>query len=193
MMVNKSENRKKEIELLQTARDLTAIVCDSTRLPYVECDMETCDDQVLVYENREMAEKEAKKIVDAGYSVRTAHIPQKQRFGFFANLYLAYTRFFVISLNFRLKYAILSLNGNAGFRDISCRRCTAADHAAGKLAEPERMTRYAARNTRRPVPARWRARLELGYGAQSHQPPIRHQLHDQRTAAVLSPPSAAKT
>ena len=57
MMVNKSENRKKEIELLQTAPDLTAIVCDSTRLPYVECDIETCDDQVLVYENREMAEK----------------------------------------------------------------------------------------------------------------------------------------
>ena len=87
MMVNKSENRKKEIELLQTAPDLTAIVCDSTRLPYVECDIETCDDQVLVYENREMAEKEAKKIEDAGYRVRTAHLPQKQRFGFFANLY----------------------------------------------------------------------------------------------------------
>ena len=64
MMVNKSENRKKEIELLQTAPDLTAIVCDSTRLPYVECDIETCDDQVLVYENNEMAEKEAKKIED---------------------------------------------------------------------------------------------------------------------------------
>ena len=87
MMVNKSENRKKEIELLQTAPDLTAIVCDSTRLPYVECDIETCDDQVLVYENRGMAEKEAKKIEDAGYRVRTAHLPQKQRFGFFANLY----------------------------------------------------------------------------------------------------------
>ena len=85
MMVNKSENRKKEIELLQTAPDLTAIVCDSTRLPYVECDIETCDDQVLVYENNEMAEKEAKKIEeDAGYRVRTAHLPQKQRFGFFA-------------------------------------------------------------------------------------------------------------
>lgn len=69
----------------------------------------------------------------------------------------------------------------------------AADHAAGKLSESERMTRYAARNTRRPVPARWRARLELGYGAQSHQSPIWHQLHDQRTAAVLSAPSAAKT
>lgn len=62
MMVNKSENRKKEIELLQTAQDLTAIVCDSTRLPYVECDMETCDDQVLVYENREMAEKKLRRL-----------------------------------------------------------------------------------------------------------------------------------
>ena len=104
-----------------------------------------------------------------------------------------YTRFFVISLHFRLKYAIFSPSCSAGLRDISCRRCTAADHAARKLSESERMTRYAARNTRRPVPARWRARLELGYGAQSHQSPIRHQLHDQRTAAVLSPPSAAKT
>ena len=57
MMVNKSDNRKKEVELLQTAQDLTAIVCDSTRLPYVECDIETCDDQVLVFENKQMAEK----------------------------------------------------------------------------------------------------------------------------------------
>ena len=87
MMVNKSDNRKKEVELLQTAQDLTAIVCDSTRLPYVECDIETCDDQVLVFENKQMAEKEAAKIADAGYRVRTAHIPQKQRLGFFANLY----------------------------------------------------------------------------------------------------------
>lgn len=118
---------------------------------------------------------------------------KNRRPGIFANLYLIYTRFFVISLHFRLKYAIFSPSGSAGSRDISCRRCTAADHAAGKLSESERMTRYAARNTRRPVPARWRARLELGYGAQSHQSPIWHQLHDQRTAAVLSAPSAAKT
>ena len=118
---------------------------------------------------------------------------KNRRPGILANLYLIYTRFFVISLHFRLKYAIFSPSGSAGLRDISCRRCTAADHAAGKLSESERMTRYAARNTRRPVPARWRARLELGYGAQSHQSPIWHQLHDQRTAAVLSPPSAAKT
>lgn len=118
---------------------------------------------------------------------------KNRRPGIFANLYLIYTRFFVISLHFRLKYAIFSPSGSAGLRDISCRRCTTADHAAGKLSESERMTRYAARNTRRPVPARWRARLELGYGAQSHQSPIWHQLHDQRTAAVLSPPSAAKT
>ena len=85
---------------------------------------------------------------------------KNRRPGIFANLYLIYTRFFVISLHFRLKYAIFSPSGSAGLRDISCRRCTAADHAAGKLSESERMTRYAARNTRRPVPAGtgvWRA------------------------------------
>lgn len=113
--------------------------------------------------------------------------------GIFSNLYLIYARFFAISLNLRLEYAIFFLSGSAGFRDSSYRHCTAADHAAGKPVESERMTRYAARNTRRSVPAHWRVRLELGYGAQSHQPPIRHQLHDQRTAAVLYAPPAAKT
>lgn len=87
MMANTSDNRKKEVELLQSAKDLSTVICDSTRLPYVECDIETCDDQVLVFETRELAEKEAKKLVEEGYMVRSAHIPQKQRLGFFANLY----------------------------------------------------------------------------------------------------------
>lgn len=87
MVKNTSDNKNKDIELLQKAQELTAIVCDSTRLPYIECDIETCDDQVLVFENKEMAEAEAKKITEEGYMVRTAHIPPKQRLGFFANLF----------------------------------------------------------------------------------------------------------
>ena len=117
----------------------------------------------------------------------------RRRPGIFCKSLSHLYRIFCYFLEFSPEICYLFLSSSAGFRDTSCRHCTAADHAAGKLAESERMTRYAARNTRRPVPARWRARLELGYGAQSHQPPIRHQLHDQRTAAVLSPPSAAKT
>ena len=64
--------------------------------------------------------------------------------GIFSNLYLIYARFFAISLNLCLEYAIFFLSGSAGFRDSSYRHCTAADHAAGKPVESERMTRYAA-------------------------------------------------
>lgn len=87
MKDNKTPNKNKEMAILQKAEDLSSIICGSTRLPYVECDAETCDDQILVFETLEAAEKEAERLTAEGFRVKAGRIPEKQRLGFYANLY----------------------------------------------------------------------------------------------------------
>lgn len=82
-----SEELKTAGRTLQKAEPLYVIMSESTRLPFVECDDETCDDEVLAFDSREMAESAGKELMEEGYLIRIMELPVKQRLAFFSSLF----------------------------------------------------------------------------------------------------------
>ena len=56
------------LERLRTSEAVYVLMSESTRLPYVECDAETFDDQILLF----FAEEDAKKTAAGLISNKTA-------------------------------------------------------------------------------------------------------------------------
>lgn len=84
---NLSEEEKKEARILQTAETLYVMLSDSTRLPFVECDGETYDDEVLIFDSQDAAQGMADALTGEGYLVHYAVLPVKQRLPFFSSLF----------------------------------------------------------------------------------------------------------
>ncbi len=82
-----SEELKATGRTLQKAEPLYVIMSEGTRLPFVECDKETCDDEVLVFDSRETVESAAKELAKEGYLIRIMELPVKQRLAFFSSLF----------------------------------------------------------------------------------------------------------
>lgn len=72
---------------IQRAKELYVIMSGSTKLPYVECNEETFDDEVFVFLHAENATKEAEQLTKSGALVQVVKIEQKQALGFFSSLY----------------------------------------------------------------------------------------------------------
>lgn len=80
-----TEEKKKLLEKLRSAEAIYVLMSDCTRMPFVECDAETFDDQVFVYFDEEAAKKEAQ--LRAEEKVRVTKIENKFLLPFFTGLY----------------------------------------------------------------------------------------------------------
>lgn len=88
MSGNQAEERREILKILQQAEDLYVVASDSTRMPYVECDEETYDDEILIFDSQEKAARICEILADKGFAIHMVKIPQKQRLAFFANLFV---------------------------------------------------------------------------------------------------------
>ena len=78
---------KQTILKLQKAEELFAIVSLCTKMPYVECDGETYDDQIFVYYGEEAAKNAAKKLIEKQIPVKLVKLANNAILPFFVNLF----------------------------------------------------------------------------------------------------------
>ena len=72
---------------LQKAEELYAIMSLCTRMPYVECDGETYDDQILVFFEEADAKREAQKLMEKKIPVQLVRLMKNAILPFFVNLF----------------------------------------------------------------------------------------------------------
>lgn len=82
-----TEELKAAVRILQKADPLYVIMSDSTRLPFVECDGETYDDEVLIFDSQKGAERAVSRLAAEGYLVRAVTLPAGGRLAFFSSLF----------------------------------------------------------------------------------------------------------
>ena len=72
---------------LRKPGELYVIMSGATKLPFVRCDEDTFDDQVLLYYTAEDAKNMAKELTGQRYAVGAAKIEEKQLLAFYTSLY----------------------------------------------------------------------------------------------------------
>ena len=63
-------DKKNTFEKLKGAKEIYVLMSDCTKMPFVLCDSETYDDEVLLFYTEEEAKTEGKKLVDANHPIR---------------------------------------------------------------------------------------------------------------------------
>lgn len=88
MAAEKITEEKKQVLLkLRNAEALYVLMSDFTRMPFVDCDKETFDDEVFVYFKEEDAKKEAERRTQEGNKVHIAKFIHKFLLPFYTSLY----------------------------------------------------------------------------------------------------------
>lgn len=82
-----TEAVKQTIVKIQKAEAIYAIMSLCTKMPYVECDGETYDDQIFVYFEEEDAKKAAQKLIEKKIPVQVLKLMNKVVLSFFVNLF----------------------------------------------------------------------------------------------------------
>ena len=82
-----TEAVKQTIIKLQKAEEIFAIMSLCTRMPYIECDGETYDDQIFVYYKEENAVKALQALLDKKIPVTLAKVSKQQTLAFFTHLF----------------------------------------------------------------------------------------------------------
>ena len=82
-----STQMKQALVNLRNLEEIYVIMSGVTKMPFVLCDEETFDDEVLVYYQEESAKEKAKTLAEDRYHVGIAKIEKNARLGFFTNLY----------------------------------------------------------------------------------------------------------
>ena len=82
-----STEMKQALVNLRNLEEIYVIMSGVTKMPFVLCDEETFDDEVLVYYQEESAKEKAKTLAEDRYHVGIAKIEKNARLGFFTNLY----------------------------------------------------------------------------------------------------------
>lgn len=80
-------NKIRLLERLQRADAIYALISGYTRMPYVVCDEETFDDEVMVFFQAEAAKKEAQRLIDSGSPVHLVKIEQHSLLDFYTSLF----------------------------------------------------------------------------------------------------------
>lgn len=86
-MKNMEIRKKETLVMLRSAESIYTLMAASTRLPYVVCDPETYDDEVLLFQNEEPAKKEAQRLQGEGYPVQVLRLQNKALLGFYISLF----------------------------------------------------------------------------------------------------------
>lgn len=81
--VTKSET----LAALRRPGELYVLVSAMTKVPFVVCDDDTYDDEILLYYRAEDARDKAKELLAAGYQTIVGKLEEKQLLGFYTSLY----------------------------------------------------------------------------------------------------------
>ena len=79
-------DKQQVLNNLRNAKEIYVIMSLCTRMPYVVCDKETFDDEVLIYFTEEDIKREGKRLIDEKIPVQIAKVEDKQMLQFYANL-----------------------------------------------------------------------------------------------------------
>ena len=88
--IRKMDNMNKKIETLnklRTAEAIYVLMSSCTRMPYVMCDPETFDDEILLYYTEEEAKTEAVKLQNEGNPMQLVKVDESARLPFFTGLF----------------------------------------------------------------------------------------------------------
>lgn len=77
----------KILERLRIEEEVYTILSDCTRMPFVVCDAETFDDEILIYFTEEEAQKKGKEFIKAGEPVQLVKLDKANRLSFFLGLF----------------------------------------------------------------------------------------------------------
>ena len=72
---------------LRNAKEIYVIMSLCTKMPYVVCDKETFDDEVLLYFKEEDIRREGKRLIEEKIPVQIAKVDANQMLHFYGNLY----------------------------------------------------------------------------------------------------------
>lgn len=79
--------KQETLQALRNPGEIYVVMSVATRMPFVDCDDETFDDQVFLYYRLDDAKEKAKALAEQRYQVAVAKIEEKQLLGFYTNLY----------------------------------------------------------------------------------------------------------
>ncbi len=82
-----TERVRQAILKLQKAESVYAMISLCTKMPYIECDGETYDDQIFVYHKEEHAKREEKKLIEKKIPVKIIKLEKSAILPFFVNLF----------------------------------------------------------------------------------------------------------
>ena len=80
-------DKKETLNKLRTSQNLYLVFSLCSRMPFVYCDPETFDDQVLLYFDKETAEKEIQTLSDAGERVQLIEMTNPMFLPFYTGLF----------------------------------------------------------------------------------------------------------
>lgn len=79
--------KKAVLETLRTSQEVYTLLARTTNLPYVECDPQTYDDQVLLFLKEEDAKKAAERFIKEKTPVQVIRVEKKSFLPFYTSLY----------------------------------------------------------------------------------------------------------
>lgn len=80
-------DRKVLLSMMRISKELYAVMSLCTKMPYVQCDEETFDDEILLFMDENEAKEEAKKLQEAGNPVSLFKIDNKNLLSFYSSLF----------------------------------------------------------------------------------------------------------
>lgn len=82
-----NESKLKLLTALQKSEAVYVLMSGYTRMPYVVCDEETFDDEVLLFFSEEAAKQEAKRLMEMNNPIAIAKVELDRRLEFFTSLF----------------------------------------------------------------------------------------------------------
>lgn len=83
----KGMDKSKGMHFMRTSEQLFAIMSLCTKLPYVRCDEETFDDEILLFSDEKEAKEEAEMLQKSKNPVGIAKIENQKLLGFYSSLF----------------------------------------------------------------------------------------------------------
>ncbi|BDZ81064.1 SseB family protein [Claveliimonas bilis] len=84
---NNGVKKQEALTKLRMASELYVLMSGFTKMPYVSCDPDTYDDQVLIFWTEEEAKQEAKKLLENKELVSIVKVENKQLLAFYSSLF----------------------------------------------------------------------------------------------------------
>lgn len=79
--------KQETLQALRNPGEIYVVMSAATKMPFVDCDDETFDDQVFLYYRLEDAKEKAKGLAEQQYQTGVAKVEEKQLLGFYTSLY----------------------------------------------------------------------------------------------------------